>query len=279
MSLLTRLFSRPEPRPAGAEAAPAPVPAETPSGPTLFRPLITIQKPAKAFPGLPGSDLTVLAHMGARALAALDAAPSAIRLPAYNLDMYAVPGFLSDEDCDRVIALIDAGAQPSTSLKADGTPNRRTSATCLLSGDDPMVAEVERRMAELLDLPASHGQTVQGQRYHPGQHFLMHNDYFAGGQPYSEAVASEGGQRTWTAMIFLNEPEAGGCTRFPRAFIEVIPRRGALLAWNNLNRDGTPNGHSHHEGSTVEAGVKHVLTKWFREREWHGSAASDALRS
>ncbi len=279
MSLFDRLFSRSATPPMSEGAPPVPAGPEAASGPQLFRPLITIQKPPKAFPGLPGSDLAVLAGMGERARAALEAAPQAIRVPAYNLDMYVVPGFLSDEECDRLIALIDADAKPSTSLKASSTPSRRTSATCLLSGEEPTVAEVERRMAELLDLPASHGQTVQGQRYYPGQHFLMHNDYFAGGQPYSEAVASEGGQRTWTAMAFLNEPEAGGCTRFPRAFIEAIPRRGALLAWNNLNRDGTPNGHSHHEGSTVEAGVKHVLTKWFREREWAGSAASDALRS
>lgn len=193
--------------------------------------------------------------------------------------MFAVRDFLSAEECEQLIALIAADAKPSTSLKAANKPSRRTSATCRLSADEPMVAEVERRMVQLLSLPARHSETVQGQRYEPGQHFLMHNDYFAGGQPYSETVAAEGGQRTWTAMVFLDEPAAGGCTRFPRAFIEVVPRRGALLTWNNLNRDGSPNRHSHHEGATVESGEKHVLTKWFREREWQGSAGSDALRA
>jgi prolyl 4-hydroxylase len=279
MSLIDRLLGRTVTQPAKAAPAPGPAPAAPPSGPGLFRQLIAIQPPAKAFAGLPDSDLGVLAAMGERARVALEASPAALRLPAYNLDMFAVPDFLSPGECGQLIALIDTDAMPSTSLRADGRPSIRTSATCLLSGEQAVVAEVERRMAELLDLPLSHSQTVQGQRYHPGQHFLMHNDYFAGGQPYSEAVAAEGGQRTWTAMVFLNEPGAGGCTRFPRAFIEVVPRRGTLLAWNNLNRDGSPNGHSHHEGSAVEAGVKHVLTKWFREREWHGSAASDALRS
>jgi prolyl 4-hydroxylase len=120
---------------------------------------------------------------------------------------------------------------------------------------------------------------VQGQRYTAGQQFRMHNDYFAGGQPYSEAVAREGGQRTWTAMIFLNKPSSGGCTHFPRAQVKVEPEPGALLTWNNNDRQGLSNPYSHHEGMVVETGVKYVLTKWFREREWLGSDESDALRA
>jgi prolyl 4-hydroxylase len=107
----------------------------------------------------------------------------------------------------------------------------------------------------------------------------MHNDYFAGGQPYSGAVAREGGRRTWTAMVFLDRPEAGGWTSFPRAAVRVPPEAGMLLAWNNNDRAGHSNPWSHHEGMVVEAGVKHILTNWFREREWQGSEASEALRA
>jgi prolyl 4-hydroxylase len=51
-----------------------------------------------------------------------------------------------------------------------------------------------------------------------------------------------------------------------------------LLVWNNNDRQGLPNRASHHEGCAVTNGRKYVLTKWYREREWQGSAASDALR-
>ena len=133
-------------------------------------------------------------------------------------------------------------------------------------------------MCELLGLPLGHSETVQGQRYHPGQEFKTHNDYFAGGQSYSEAIAAEGGQRTWTAMVYLNRVEAGGHTVFPKAPVAIAPTPGILLTWNNMDRDGLPNRMSHHSGAKVESGVKYVLTKWFREREWAGSEGSDALR-
>ena len=69
-------------------------------------------------------------------------------------------------------------------------------------------------------------------------------------------------------MIFLNEPEAGGQTFFPKAKVRVTPRTGNLLLWNNLDEYGEPNMFSLHTGCPVEAGIKYVITKWYRERPW-----------
>lgn len=232
----------------------------------------------KRFPPLEGSDAALLARIGAEGRAKLDATPGVVPVPAQNVDMYAVKDFLSAEECAGLMRLIDADVKPSTRLSTHDDASFRTSRTCRLYAAEPLVAEVERRIVELIGIANDHSETIQGQRYEAGQQFKMHNDYFAGGQPYSAAVAKEGGQRTWTAMIFLNKPEAGGCTNFPRASVKVTPRAGALLAWFNLDREGLGNPYTHHEGMVVEAGVKYILTKWFREREWHSSAESDALR-
>jgi prolyl 4-hydroxylase len=107
---------------------------------------------------------------------------------------------------------------------------------------------------------------VQGQRYEVGQQFKPHHDFFHLGTSYYEDVTQRGGQRTWTAMLFLNRPEAGGRTGFPNARIEAEPTTGAVLIWNNMSPDGRPNPQSLHHGMPVEAGRKYVLTKWFRER-------------
>jgi prolyl 4-hydroxylase len=235
-------------------------------------------KPPRQFPGLPGSDPELLAEIGRRVREKLEADASAVRQPATNMDMYLVPDFLSAEECSELIALIDADAKPSTRLASDADPTFRTSHTCHLLPSHAVVAETERRMAELLGIELRFSETLQGQRYFTGQQFKTHNDYVAGGQHYSEIVAREGGQRTWTAMVFLNEPEAGGQTNFERAGIRIAPRTGTLLTWNNLDRSGLPNPYTHHEGMKVEGGSKYVLTKWFREREWHKCAESDAVR-
>lgn len=289
--LLGRLIPASTPAPRGPEPAAKIVPPKAqekprvPAAPVDPQPANAIARaaakamqPPTRFPGLPGSDTELLARIGEQVRAKLEAEPSAVRQPALNMDMYLVQDFLSAEECSGLIALVDADAKPSTMLAPGADPTFRTSHTCHLYPEHPLVVETERRIAGLLGIDLRFSETLQGQRYFTGQQFKTHNDYLAGGQHYSEIVEREGGQRTWTAMVFLNEPEAGGHTNFRRAGVKIAPRTGALLTWNNLDRGGLTNPYTHHEGTKVEGGSKYVLTKWFREREWHKSAESDAVR-
>jgi prolyl 4-hydroxylase len=50
--------------------------------------------------------------------------------------------------------------------------------------------------------------------------------------------------------------------------VKIAPKRGNLLAWNNLDPLGEPNEQSLHQGLPVEAGLKYIITKWYRERPW-----------
>jgi len=67
-------------------------------------------------------------------------------------------------------------------------------------------------------------------------------------------------------MIYLNEPEDGGATRFKLIGKTVQPQTGKLLMWNNLLSDGSPNGAALHQGMKVRRGTKYILTQWYRER-------------
>jgi prolyl 4-hydroxylase len=113
-----------------------------------------------------------------------------------------------------------------------------------------------------------HGETLQGQVYEVGQQFKPHYDYFLKGASYWDDMQKGGGQRSWTGMIYLNEPAAGGETHFPSAGLKVQPRTAMLVLWNNMDVDGTPNMATLHEGMPVLAGTKYIVTKWFRERFW-----------
>jgi prolyl 4-hydroxylase len=133
---------------------------------------------------------------------------------------------------------------------------------------DRVNVDTERKINALTGIQPEHGETIQGQRYSVGQQFKEHHDFFYASEAYWPEQERQGGQRTWTAMIFLNEPEAGGQTAFPKAGIQVTPRTGNLLVWNNLDEYGEPNVYSLHTGRPVDAGVKYVITKWYRERPW-----------
>lgn len=131
-----------------------------------------------------------------------------------------------------------------------------------------MVRAIDTRICDTLGLPPELGEPIQGQRYAPGQEFKPHTDTFNPGG-YDFYVQTGGaGQRTWTAMIYLNRPDDGGATRFKKINKTVQPEAGKLLVWNNLLTTGQPNPATLHQGTKVRRGSKYVLTKWFRERPW-----------
>jgi prolyl 4-hydroxylase len=197
----------------------------------------------------------------------------ALQIPSHDLDIFIVREFLDPSDCETLVASIDAHRVPSKLLSPTADPEFRTSESCNLDPKDPFVRKIEARIAGLLGIDRANGETIQGQRYAPGQRFKLHHDFFERDQPYWEEMNRTGGQRTWTAMIFLNAPEAGGETAFPKANIKVTPRTGNMLVWNNLNIIGEPNYFSLHEGLPVNGGVKYIITKWHRERPWTYSDA------
>jgi len=72
------------------------------------------------------------------------------------------------------------------------------------------------------------------------------------------------GQRTWTSMIYLNDVEEGGETYFKHLKLNVKPKQGMLIAWNNLYKNGMPNFKTMHEALPPISGKKYVITKWWR---------------
>lgn len=201
--------------------------------------------------------------------ARLRAAPGVQRVPSPNLELFVVKRFLGPAQCAPLIAMIEAERRPSTIADDIGEEAFRTSETCELDGENPDVAAVDRAICSLLGLPEELGEPIQGQRYAPGQEFKPHTDTFEPLGPDYHAHCAERGNRSWTAMCYLNEPADGGATRFKTIGKIVQPEVGKLLAWNNLLPDGRPNPATLHQGMKVRKGTKYILTKWFRER--HGT--------
>jgi len=197
---------------------------------------------------------------------AANAAISPIPIP--GMQAYYCDGFLDETRCKSLMAMIDANKRPSTLLSDRQDYGFRTSESCDMDRWSMDVRPIDEGIAVLLGIDPKQGETMQGQRYAPGQYFRAHHDFFYEDQQYWQKVKLEGGQRTWTAMIYLNNVEEGGATWFPQAGIKVAPKRGLLLIWNNMAADGSPNTMTLHEAMPVVRGQKYVVTKWFREGNW-----------
>ncbi len=194
-----------------------------------------------------------------------DHQPRAWRLDTPLAQVYELPAFLGPEQCDEVIEAINSSLKPSTVTR--GSNDYRTSRTCHLRQNSPeLAAQLDQRFSELFGVDSRFSEPIQGQRYDPGEYFKQHTDWFSPGTKEFTTHTTNGGQRTWTVMIYLNVVERGGETCFKRLGRCFTPVPGFGLAWNNLQADGTPNPFTLHEAMPVEAGHKWVITKWFRER-------------
>ncbi|QXT35211.1 2OG-Fe(II) oxygenase [Sphingomonas sanguinis] len=202
------------------------------------------------------------------------------RFPSPHVELWTMPGFLTPEECDVLMRAIDANKAPSR--VAYGEPNARTSETCIFDAtvrssetcvlDDtaPVIQLLDLKLSLLLGIPPECGEPIQGQRYAVGQEFKLHHDYFEDHHPDTASNRHRCGNRTWTAMIYLNEPEEGGETGFAYLQHDFKPRQGMAVCWNNVGLDGKPNRYTLHQGKPVIRGDKYIITKWFRERAWLG---------
>lgn len=191
-----------------------------------------------------------------------------MRFPSSKVELFQLPAFLHPALCERLMALIERDRRPSTIADDNGDAKFRTSETCDLLASEPAVQDVEALLHAMNGIDPAHGEPLQGQRYDVGQEFKPHTDYFApDGRDY-HTYCAQAGQRSWTFMIYLNEPEAGGGTLFKALSKTFQPQTGKLVCWNNRRPDGQINPDTLHQGMKVRKGLKYVLTKWYREKPW-----------
>jgi prolyl 4-hydroxylase len=190
------------------------------------------------------------------------------RVPHAKLELFQLRHFLSPDLTAELIALIDLNRRPSTIADHNGDQYFRTSETCDLNANEDCVRTLEEKFLALSGINPAFGEPVQGQRYDVGQEFKPHTDYFAPDGADFAKFCSVAGQRTWTFMVYLNAVEAGGATRFKTIGKTFQAEPGKMLCWNNRRSDGSVNPNTLHHGMKVRKGVKYVITKWYREKEW-----------
>ena len=72
-----------------------------------------------------------------------------------------------------------------------------------------------------------------------------------------------GGQRVGTVLVYLNDVDEGGATRFPALDLEVAPRELQAVAWANVRTDGVPDVRARHEALPTTA-TKAAVNCWVR---------------
>lgn len=187
--------------------------------------------------------------------------------------------FLTPEECDHLISLAEPKLARSGVVAAeDGhseISNVRTSHGMFLErGHDPIVADIERRIARWTLLPVGNGEGLQVLRYQEKQEYAGHFDFF-----FDSEGVKNGGNRYATVLMYLNDVEEGGETVFPnvpapngvngpefsecaRHNLAAKPKKGNAVLFHSIKPSGELERRSMHTACPVIKGVKWSAPKW-----------------
>lgn len=178
-----------------------------------------------------------------------------------------IDNFLTKEQCSEIISLIEQNNQKSLvvddSSYGKSIHESRTSSTCYFSDTNTFINDIRQKVAEELKIDTRQIEVLQGQKYEPGQFFKPHYDFISSNN--EQHRLAEFGNRIWTCLIYLNDDFEGGTTNFPKLNLEIQPKEGTALVFQNM-RNGQLIEQSLHEGKSVVGGNKYIITAWIRER-------------
>ncbi|XP_030629270.1 prolyl 4-hydroxylase subunit alpha-1-like [Chanos chanos] len=131
--------------------------------------------------------------------------------------------------------------------------------------EDPVVASVNQRIADITGLYLKNAETFQVANYGLGGQYEPHLDALVR-FPVPGSFDEKAGNRIATVLIYLSDVQYGGATVFPVAGVAVQPQKGSAVFWYNLLRNGQRDNNTRHAGCPVLIGSKWIANKWIRER-------------
>ncbi|KAA0063573.1 putative prolyl 4-hydroxylase 3 [Cucumis melo var. makuwa] len=142
--------------------------------------------------------------------------------------------FLSKEECLYLISLAKPHMEKSTVVdsetgKSVDSSVRTSSGMFLNRGQDKIISNIEKRIADFTFIPIEHGEDIQILHYAVGQKYDAHYDFFV-----DEYNLKSVGQRMATLLMYLSDVEEGGETVFPAAKGNF----SSVPWWNELSECG-----------------------------------------
>ena len=177
-----------------------------------------------------------------------------------NPDIYKIPNFLSDEECDRLIEKSRKGIQPCL-VKNEQTgeveldPTRTSTNANIPKREVPSIME---RITDLVNCDTEQVEILQVLNYQKGQEFKPHTDGF---EKATSACGFLNSGRIATVFTYLNKVENGGKTVFTKLGLDIKPEKGMCIVHFPMNLDMMEDERTEHQGG-VAIDEKWILTTW-----------------
>lgn len=168
--------------------------------------------------------------------------------------VWVADGFLTDKEADDILAAVPAEDSEAARRLAAKSDQTGFSFEWPIDGSD-LMEDIRKRLNGILGIDNQLPGTFRFRHYQPDQ----------GHPPHVDCYEVDGAVLMFTALMHLEDSEAGGETLFPFAEegpLSIAPRKGRLVVWGNYRPEGRPDAASNHEGARLVQGSKTTLT-WF----------------
>lgn len=165
-------------------------------------------------------------------------------------EIYTIDNFLSEEECDALIAKSEAIGFEEAKVNMDGgqkmmkmiRDNERVMYTDLIFAFQ-LWKKLKPYIRPIIGNSYAIGlnEMLRFYKYSPGQRFKMHRD--------GSYIRNETEFSYYTFMVYLNDDYEGGQTKFESGEY-VSPKKGTALIFEHSLR---------HEGARLTSGCKYVL--------------------
>lgn len=184
-----------------------------------------------------------------------------------NPELLSLHGFIAPAEIHSLVELAAPLYQPSGFSAWGAISTGRTSDSAyLLDSSNTLLRQIAQRAARLLGVPIENIEPLQITRYSPGQYIKDHFDFFSAKSPGFDFAMLQGGQRTHSILVYLNDlKNGGGETIFPLLGQKISPSAGLAVIWQNAKGRGFEDYRTLHRGEPSLTETKLVLNIWVRE--------------
>lgn len=185
--------------------------------------------------------------------------------------IYTIDGFITDKECDHMIDISKSKLQQAlvAGNNKGYVSQGRTGQNCWIGHNtDEVTLKIAHKICNIVEYPIENAESFQVIHYNQSQEYRNHYDAWKfDNSEKSNRCLLKGGQRMITALVYLNDVKQGGGTKFNRLNIDVQPKKGKILVFQNHK----PNSNivhpmSEHAGTPVVEGEKYAFNLWFRQQ-------------
>ena len=178
-----------------------------------------------------------------------------------NYDIIIIDNFLTPFECNKLIEYSQTQQLITSETLGDYgniTTSYRNSKQLWIKDEQHEIAKKISDFCEIiLNLPKKNMESLQFVKYDVSGYFKEHYD----AEP-DKTKNNNIKDRAHTFIVYLNDVEEGGETRFPKLNLNIKPKKGSAVYFKTLLPNSILLNKSLHQGMPIIRGEKYIINKW-----------------